>query len=107
MGRYGEISRASARLPRNVRQHELAALDAARLVAQLAVFVLRAPLDLDLVARTGGGHAELDVLQRVGLEHVEPAWSGSGLGLGLGLGLALGLANPSPNLVLGRLGEHT
>ena len=65
MGRYGEISRAAARLPRDVREHELAALDPARLVAQLAVVVLRAPLDLDLVARAGGGHAQLDVLQRL------------------------------------------
>ena len=38
----------SARLPRDIRQHELAALEPARLVAQLAIVVLRAPPDLDL-----------------------------------------------------------
>ena len=70
-----DLGDASAGLPRDVRQHEFVALDLTRLVAELAFVVLRAPFDLDLVVRGRGfifiKYAQLDVLQRVGFEHLE------------------------------------
>jgi hypothetical protein len=66
-----DLGDASAGLPRDVRQHEFVALDLTRLVAELAFVVLRAPFDLDLVVRFRGEYAQLDVLQRVGFEHLE------------------------------------
>jgi len=70
-----DLGDASAGPPRDVRQHEFVALDLTRLVAELAFVVLRAPFDLDLVVRVrvrvSGEYAQLDVLQRVGFEHLE------------------------------------